>query len=56
MRCATTATLGGLANAGIRNGSTLGTGVRQILLDLQNPTEKFKKVMNELASPWPTST
>ena len=43
-----TATLGGLANAGIRNGSTLGTGVRQILLDLQNPTEKFKKVMNEL--------
>lgn len=43
-----TATLGGLANSGIRNGSTLGTGVRQVLLDLQNPSEKFKKVMQEL--------
>jgi TP901 family phage tail tape measure protein len=43
-----TATLGGLSNAGIRNGSTLGTGVRQVLLDLQNPSDKFKKVMQEL--------
>lgn len=43
-----TAVLGGLANAGIRNGSTLGTGVRQVLLDLENPSKKFKEVMSEL--------
>lgn len=36
-----TAILGGLANAGIRAGSTLGTGVRQLLIELQGPTRKF---------------
>ena len=43
-----TAVLGGLANAGIRSGSTLGTGVRQLLLELLNPTEKAKEVFKDL--------
>lgn len=36
-----------LANAGIRSGSTIGTGLRQLLVDLKTPTEKFE---NELKS------
>lgn len=43
-----TGTLGALANAGIRSGSTLGTGLRQLLIDIQNPTEKFKKTLHDL--------
>ena len=43
-----TGTLGALANAGIRSGSTLGTGLRQLLIDIQNPTEKFKKALHDL--------
>ena len=38
-----TAVLGGMANAGIRSGSTLGTGFRQVLMELQNPSEEFQK-------------
>lgn len=40
-----TGTLGALANSGIRSGSTLGTGLRQLLVDLQTPTEKFTKTL-----------
>lgn len=39
---------GSLANAGIRNGSTIGTGVRQLIVDLQTPTEKFQKELKSL--------
>lgn len=39
----TTAILGAMSNAGIKSGSTLGTGLRQVLIEMQNPTEKFKE-------------
>lgn len=38
-----TAALGATANAGIRSGSTLGTGLRQMFIDLQKPNEKLTK-------------
>jgi TP901 family phage tail tape measure protein len=37
----TVAALGAMANSGIRSGSTLGTGLRQILIALQKPSEEF---------------
>lgn len=40
--------LGSLANAGIRSGSTIGTGTRQLLMDLQKPSEEMLKIMNRL--------
>ena len=43
-----TAALGTLANSGIRSGSTLGTGLRQLLIDLQTPTEKAKQTFARL--------
>ena len=43
-----TAALGGLANAGIRSGSTLGTGFSQILVDLANPTDKLQDTLKRL--------
>lgn len=42
------AVLGGMADAGVRSGSTLGTGFRQLLLDLQTPTEKAKDTFKRL--------
>lgn len=36
-----TAALGAMSNAGIRSGSTLGTGMRQILISLEKPSEVF---------------
>jgi len=44
----TTAVLGAMANAGIRSGSTLGTGLRQVLIELMNPTEKLRKKLGEV--------
>lgn len=44
----TVATLGAMANSGIRSGSTLGTGLRQILITLQNPSDKFRKKIASL--------
>lgn len=38
-----TAVIASLAQAGIRSGSTIGTGLRQLLVDLQTPTKEFKK-------------
>lgn len=43
-----TAALGAMANAGIRSGSTLGTGTRQILIALQKPSEAFQARIAEL--------
>ena len=43
-----TAGLGAMANAGIRSGSTLGTGMRQILVSLEKPSENFQKSLSKL--------
>ncbi len=43
-----TAALGATANAGIRSGSTLGTGLRQMFIDLQKPSEKLQARLNQL--------
>jgi len=43
-----TATLGAMANSGIRSGSTLGTGLRQILTALAAPSEKLNSRLTEL--------
>lgn len=40
--------LSAMANAGIRSGSTLGTGLRQLFVDIQKPSENFKKVLDRL--------
>lgn len=43
-----TAGLGAMANAGIRSGSTLGTGMRQILVSLEKPSETFRANLEKL--------
>lgn len=43
-----TATLGAMANSGIRAGSTLGTGLRQILTALAAPSEKLQARLTDL--------
>jgi TP901 family phage tail tape measure protein len=43
-----TATIGSVAQAGVKSGSTIGTGVRQLLTELSSPTEKFRTVLKEL--------
>jgi TP901 family phage tail tape measure protein len=43
-----TATMAVMAQAGIRSGSTIGTGLRQFLTDLQNPTKKLTDEMKKL--------
>ncbi len=44
----TTAVLATLANQGIRSGSTIGTGTRQLLTDLSQPSEDLRKRLREL--------
>ena len=36
------------ANSGIRSGSTIGTGYRQLVVDLQTPTKDFKQNLKDL--------
>jgi len=43
-----TAVIGGLAQAGIRSGSTLGTGTRQLIQELSAPGDKLKNILKEL--------
>lgn len=43
-----TAVLGAMANSGIRAGSTLGTGLRQLLITFAAPTEEFKNKLRTL--------
>ncbi len=43
-----TAVLAAMADRGIKSGSTLGTGVRQIFNDLADPSEKLVKKLEEL--------
>lgn len=42
------ATFGVLADAGIKSGSTLGTGYRKLITDLVTPTEKFRAKVADL--------
>lgn len=44
----TVSALGAMANSGIRAGSTLGTGLRQIIIALQKPSEGFKDKIHDL--------
>lgn len=44
----TVAALGAMANSGIKSGSTLGTGLRQILITLQKPSDAFRQKMDDL--------
>lgn len=42
------AILGGVANAGIKSGSTIGTGIAQLFVELQNPTKKFNEELKRV--------
>lgn len=43
-----TAALGGMAQAGIKSGSTLGTGLRQLLQEFTAPTDKLKEGLRQV--------
>ncbi|WP_206631222.1 phage tail tape measure protein, partial [Mesorhizobium sp. M7A.F.Ca.MR.362.00.0.0] len=43
-----TAAVGALANAGIKSGSTIGTGMRQLLVDLITPSKNLKAELSRL--------
>lgn len=43
-----TAALGAVANAGIKSGSTLGTGFRQLATEFENPSKKLTKELQKL--------
>ena len=43
-----TAAVSALSNAGVRSGSMAGTGIRQLVIDLQKPTEKATEVYKRL--------
>ncbi len=43
-----TSIMGAMAQAGIRSGSTIGTGLRQLLVDLQTPSEKLSTTLRSL--------
>jgi TP901 family phage tail tape measure protein len=42
------ATVGAVAQAGVKSGSTIGTGFRQFLVDLQSPSEKLTEQLKLL--------
>lgn len=44
----TTAAMAAMSNAGIRSGSTMGTGLRQFLIEVQKPSEEFLKTIQRL--------
>lgn len=43
-----TAAMAAMSNAGIKSGSTMGTGLRQFLTEVQKPSENFLAIMNRL--------
>lgn len=43
-----TAALGAFANAGVRRGSTLGTNLRQLLIELAAPSEKLERALRSV--------
>lgn len=45
-----TAVLGQASDAGIRSGSTLGTGFRQLLTEFENPSEKLQAQLKHLGA------
>lgn len=44
----TTAAMAAMSNAGIKSGSTMGTGLRQFIVETQKPSEEFLKTINRL--------
>lgn len=44
----TTAAMAAMSNAGIKSGSTMGTGLRQFLTEVQKPSEDFLNVLKRL--------
>lgn len=44
----TTAAMSAMSNAGIKSGSTMGTGLRQFLVETQKPSEEFLKTIDRL--------
>ncbi|WCD44159.1 putative tail protein [Xylophilus phage Lumi] len=43
-----TAAMAAMSNAGIKSGSTMGTGLRQFLVEVQKPSEDFLKILSQL--------
>lgn len=43
-----TAAMAAMAQAGVRSGSQMGTGIRQFLTDLQSPTQKLSDTLRKL--------
>lgn len=43
-----TAVLGAMANSGIKSGSTLGTGLRALMVDLVQPSKKFQEQLSAI--------
>lgn len=43
-----TSIMGAMAQAGVRSGSTIGTGLRQLFVDLQSPSEKLSTTLRRL--------
>lgn len=44
----TTAAMAAMSNAGIRSGSTMGTGLRQFLVETQKPSEEFMATISRI--------
>lgn len=44
----TVSVLGAMANAGINSGSTLGTGLRQVIISLTKPTKKMTEALSSV--------
>lgn len=44
----TTAAIAAMSNAGIKSGSTMGTGMRQFLTELQKPSEEFVRALHDM--------
>lgn len=42
------ASMGAISNAGIRSGSTIGTGLRQLLISFQKPSKAFRQTLSDL--------
>lgn len=44
----TTAAMSAMSNAGIKSGSTMGTGLRQFMIEVQKPSVEFLKIVHQL--------
>ncbi|QEE37930.1 MULTISPECIES: phage tail tape measure protein [unclassified Methylobacterium] len=43
-----TASIGAVAQAGVKSGSTIGTGIRQLITEFSEPSDKLRGVLKEL--------